>query len=166
MGYTAIWGNKGFIITPTKIVPLEGLSTGFKLKTNSENDTSGTPAINTRGRELQTITLGTKYYAAVGVNPRGQIAEWEAELGKVYPLYVGNKRFGPPKLMLTGVEVSDIQLTTQGEFISIGVSVTLEEYDETNTSALESDGSTGDGKAEAMSATASSSDKAAKKPGA
>lgn len=164
MGYTAKWGNKGFIISPSKVVALENLSTEFKLKTNSENDTSGTPTTNTRGRELQTISFETKYLAAAGVDPRGQIAEWNAELGKTYPLYIGGKRFGPPQMMLTGVDVSDIQLTAKGEMISVSISVTLQEYDESNSSALVQDGNTSSNEA-AMSATASPVDRASKKPG-
>lgn len=163
MGYTAKWGNKGFIISPSKIVTLENLSTGMKLKTNSENDTSGTPTTNTRGRELQTVSLETKYLAAAGVDPRGQIDEWNAELGKIYPLYIGGKRFGPPQMMLTSVDVSDIHLTAKGEMISVAISVTLEEYDDGNSSALGQDGDAAN-KEEAMSATASSADRAGKKP--
>ncbi|NLH01188.1 MAG: hypothetical protein GX488_04680 [Clostridiales bacterium] len=163
MGYTAQWGNKGFLISPSKIVPISNISTSLKLKSNSENDTSGTPTINTRGRELQTISFDTQYLAAAGVDPRGQIAEWEAELGNAYPLYIGGKRFGPPKMMLKSVDISDMQLTPNGAMISVSIAITLEEYDESNTSALASDKNASDSKAQAMSATASSSDRASKK---
>lgn len=166
MGYTAKWGNKGFIVSPSKIVALENLSTAIKLKTNSENDTSGTPTTNTRGRELQTISFSAKYLAAAGVNPRGQINEWEAELGNAYPLYIGGKRFGPAQMMLTAIEVSDIQLTAGGEMLSVTISITLQEYDESNVSALANNASgTVAGKDAAMSATASKTDRAARKPG-
>ena len=164
MGYTAQWGKKGFIVSPTKVVPISNISTGLKLKTNSENDTSGTATTNTRGRELQTITFDTKYLAAAGVNPRGQITEWESELGNVYPLYIGGKRFGPPKMKLTAVNESEFQLTPGGELLSVTISITLEEYDESNTSALSKKSSGSN--AEAMSATASASDKANLKPSA
>ena len=166
MGYTARWGRKGFIVSPSKIVPIANIATGVKLKTDSENDTSGTATTNTRGRELQTVTFDTKYLAAAGVNPRGQIAEWEAELGNVYPLYIGGKRFGPPKMKLTAVNETEIQLTPKGEFISVTISITLEEYDEGNTSALSGSSASSGTNKEAMSATASATDKANLKPSA
>ena len=53
MEYTALWGPKGFIVSPSKIVPLMNLSTSFSVKTDSGNDTSGTATTNTKGRELQ-----------------------------------------------------------------------------------------------------------------
>ena len=50
MEYTALWGPKGFIISPTKIVPLLNLSTSFAVKSESGNDTSGAATTNTMGK--------------------------------------------------------------------------------------------------------------------
>lgn len=189
MQYMARWGPKGFLVSPTKIVPFSGFSTSLTLKADSENDTSGTAPTNTRGRELRPISFETIYMAAAGVDPRGQVEEWEAQLGNSYPLYIGEKRFGPAKMTLTGVSTSDVQMTATGAWISCKIALTLEEYSEGKTSALttKSSGSasssssskggdsaaakkaTADYKAtlaakkEAMNATASKSDKAQKK---
>ena len=81
MEYTALWGPKGFIISPSKIVPLMDLSTSFAVKSDTGNDTSGTSISNARGRELQKVSLSTLYVRGAGVDPRGQIAEWEAVVG-------------------------------------------------------------------------------------
>ena len=57
MAYMVKWGPKGFLVSPSKVVPFDGFSTDMKLKADSENDTSGTEPTNTRGRELRTISL-------------------------------------------------------------------------------------------------------------
>ena len=164
MGYQARWGPKGFIISPNKIVPLTGLSTSLTLKEDSENDTSGTQPTNTRGRELRPITFSVPYYAAAGVDPRDQIRQWEAELGKSYPFLIEGKKFGADKMKLTNVETSDIQLSNSGQFISCVISITLEEYSEGKKSKLVGKSGSG-GKDAALSATASPMDRAALKPG-
>lgn len=162
--YQGRWGPKGFIISPNKIVPLVGLSTSLALKADSENDTSGTQPTNTRGRELRPITFSVPYYAAVGVDPRDQILQWEAELGKAYPLLIEGKKFGADKMMLTKVETTDIKLTNTGKFISCNISITLEEYSEGKKSKLIAKTAAYD-KNTALSTTATNIDRSSKKPG-
>ena len=178
MEYTALWGPKGFIISPSKIVPLMNLSTSFSVKTDNGNDTSGTATTNTRGRELQSVSLSTLYVRGAGVDPRGQIAEWEAQVGKAYPLYIQGQRFGPSKLMLKSVDVSDILMTNSGKFLQCAVSLKFEEYTTvaakaTTTTASTTSASTQAAstynrivaeKKEALNATAKPQDRVAKKP--
>ena len=182
MEYTALWGPKGFIVSPSKIVPLLDLKTSFAAKTDSGNDASGTARTNARGRELQTVTLSTLYVRGAGVDPRGQIAEWEAQVGNSYPLYIDGSRFGPAKLMLKSVDVSDILLSNTGKFLQCAVALKFEEYSnetttkKTTTSTAKAAPTASASKAEAvynslaaqkdtaLKATAKPSDKAAKKP--
>lgn len=175
MEYTALWGPKGFIVSPSKIVPLLNLATSFSVKAENGNDTSGTATTNTMGRELQSVSLSTLYVRAAGVDPRGQIAEWEAQVGNAYPLYIQGQRFGPPKLMLKSVDVSDILLSNTGNFLQCAVNLKFEEYstDATTTQpavtasatkAAASYNSITTQKNSALKATANPQDKAAKKP--
>lgn len=127
-GYLAKWGVKGFLISPDKIVPFNNLSTSFALKSENNTDTSGTAPTNTRGRELQTITFSTTYMTATGVDPRKQMKEWYALIGKTYPLYVGGVQFGPPLLQLESVDWSNYQFAPNGTIISVDASITLKEY--------------------------------------
>ena len=150
MEYTALWGPKGFIVSPTKIVPLLNLSTSFSVKTDSGSDATGTATTNTRGRELQTVSLSTLYVRGAGVDPRGQIAEWETQVGKAYPLYIEGQRFGPNKLMLKSVDISDVLLSNTGKFLQVAVALKFEEYAEQTTTAKSTAGAT-------TSSTASSS---------
>ena len=176
--YQASWGNKGFIISPSKIVPLLDLTTGFARKSDTNNDTSGQPTTNTRGLDLQTMQLDTRYVAAAGVDPRGQIDEWKAQFGKRYPLLINGKQFGPDLMELDSVDVSNIQMDNRGRFLSVDISITLVEYvpptttvsskkaasSSTSSSSTSSSRAKSSGtKAGALAATASSTDKQTKK---
>lgn len=166
MGYAARWGPKGFLIAQNKIVVMEGLTTSLTLKQDSENDTSGTEPTNTRGRDLRPISFEVTYLAAVGVDPRGQIDEWEAELGNAYPLIIGGEQFGPDKMKLTKVDTKEILLhPNTGKFLKVTIGITLEEESEGKTSQLlDSQTPSLEGsQEEAMGATPSASDKASKK---
>lgn len=131
MEYTALWGPKGFIVSPSKIVPLLNLSTSFSVKADKGNDTSGTATTNTKGRDLQSVSLSTLYVRAAGVDPRGQIAEWEALVGQSHPLYIEGQRFGPAKLMLKSVDISDVLLSNTGKFLQVAIALKFEEYSNT-----------------------------------
>lgn len=180
MQYTALWGPKGFIISPTKIVPLLNLSTTFAVKSDTGNSAGGSATTNKRGRELQPVSLSTVYVRAAGVDPRGQIAEWEKLVGKSYPLYIEGKRFGPNKLMLKSVDASDILLNNEGKMLKVAIALKFEEYADgkatsttrSSTVKSESSNNASSQKAEqvfnsvkaAMNATASAQDRAEKKP--
>lgn len=126
--YTAKWGPKGFLVSPDKIVPFNGLSTSFSLKNENNTDTSGTPPKNTRGRESQTITFSTTYMTATGTDPRWQMGEWYGLIGAAYPLYVGGKQFGPPLLQLEKVDWSNYQYAPNGTIIAVDAAITLVEF--------------------------------------
>lgn len=183
MAYTARWGPKGFLVSPTKVVQFLDFTTTVSLKANSENDTSGTAPTNTRGRELQPMSFEIPYIAAAGVDPRAQFDEWTAQIGNSYPFYIGEERFGPPQMTLHSVEMSDVQLTILGKFISCKITISLKEYSEGKKTALKS-GTTSQKsakssslvsneeaakilekqKAKAAAATASKADRATTKP--
>lgn len=127
MGYIARWGSMAFLVSPSKIVPFNDLSTSFKLKTDNGNSTSGTSATNTRGREPQQMSFSTKYMRALGVDPRERIETWEALVGSSNPLYIGDKRFGPAKMLLTGVDVGELIINDNGDFLSVTLTITLQE---------------------------------------
>ncbi len=178
MEYTALWGPKGFIVSPSKIVPLLNLSTSFAVKADNGDSTGGTATTNTRGRELQAVSLSTLYVRAAGVDPRGQIAEWEALVGEAHPLYIEGTRFGPNKLMLKSVDVSDILLSNKGKFLQAAIALEFEEYSDgkatsptrtatvSNSASAQKANAVGEQKKTALNATAKPLDRAAKKPGA
>ena len=125
MTYTARWGPKGFLVSPTKIVPIDGLSASVAVKSDGDSGSSPTGA---RALEPQKITFGATYLRAAGVDPLAQFEEWKSLVGQAHPLYIGDKRFGPAKMMLSSVEMSDVLLTNSGEFLKVMLSISMEEY--------------------------------------
>lgn len=176
--YMAKWGNKGFRINPNQIAPIMDLGTGFARKSDTNNDTSGQPTTNTRGLELQTITLETTYLAGAGVDPRGQIEDWKKQFGQRWPLIINGQQFGPDLLELESVDFSNIMLDNRGRFLRVDASITLVEYvpptttvtakQQSNGTSTSSTGTVGTSStsgttAQAMSVAPSSDEKAAKK---
>ena len=163
MGYTARWGPKGFIISASKVVPLEDFKTSYSVKSDTNADTSGTPPTNTQGMELQPLDVSTRYLRALGTDPIGQITEWRAQLGKTWPFLLNGKQFGP-KFTLQSFEVADVMFSPAGEMIGCTIDLHFEEFSPattTNASATASTATTG--KAAALSAKPSTSTKATKK---
>lgn len=172
MGIMAKWGPKIFQVSPSQITALEGLTTSLTLKEDSENDTSGTQPVNTRGRELRPISFKVTYLLSAGVDPRTECEEWESLLGFKYPLYVGDQRFGSERMKLKEVETSNILLSNSGRFLQATATIKLEEYSEGKISKLISFSTTSSNstntqekeRAAALNATASSSDRATRGP--
>lgn len=159
MEYTARWGQKGWLISPQKVVALEQLKVSFALKATTNEDTSGTPPTNTKGRELQEITLEATYLRGAGTLPREQITEWESLIGDINPLYIGGKQFGADNFQLTKVDVSDIQITPKGEFIAVTIAITLKEWSPQEDSLYTETTSDVDGATAALGATPTAADK-------
>lgn len=127
MGYKAQWGPMGFLVSPDKVVPFESLATSITLKTDNGNSTSGKSSTNVRGREPQSMSFTTKYLRALGVDPRERVDAWSELVGQSYPLYIGDKRFGPAKMLLTGINVSELITSNNGDFLSVKVDITMQE---------------------------------------
>lgn len=169
MNYIAKWGPMGFVVSPTKIIPFNNLSTTIAIKTDTANDANGNPPTNVRGRELQSMNFSTTYLRAAGVDPRARYEQWGTLVGQTYPLYVGGKRFGPAKMMLSSVAISDLLLSNKGDFLSVTVDITLTEYSEGGKSTTTTNNAASAKAAEtyaavvakktAMNATASSADR-------
>ena len=165
MQYTARWGSKGFLVSPTMVVPFMDFSTSLTVKEESKEDANGTARINIRGRELRPISFSTTYYRAMGTDPRYQSEAWEAELGNSYPLYIGGKQVGANQMMLTAVNTSDVQFSPTGEWISCKVSLTLKEYaGGKETVLLTTNSNTNADKKAALNAKPSKAEKEKKRP--
>lgn len=162
----AQWGPMGFVVSPEAIIPFEGLSTSIALKSDSENDTSGTSPSNTKGLELQPVTVSTTYVRGAGVDPRAKIEEWGALVGSSYPLYIGGERFGPKMLKLKKVDISDVVTTNAGVFLTAKLSLSFEEKPvAVSKSVSTSSKSSTPAKKKALLSTASKDEKATKKVG-
>lgn len=165
MSYMAKWGPKGFLLSPTKIVALENLKTTITLKSDSDNDTSGTSPTNTRGLLLQPISFSVNYIRAAGTDPRAQLEEWKSLVGQSNLFYIGSKRFVPNPMTLKQVDASNFVFSPKGDMLSVTINISLEEYSDGKTSKLRGNStkqgaSTGSSeKQTALNATASMTDR-------
>lgn len=166
MSIQAKWGPISFVVSASQITSISDLTTSYTLKADVNEDTSGTPPINTKGRELQPVSLKVTYLRAAGADPRNQLALWRSLIGSSYPLYLGGRVFGPSKLQLQNVDVSGIFLSNNGDILSCDVTVSFLEYSPTTyTNAATSSvvNEAAPSKSAALSAKPSTSDKSTKK---
>lgn len=178
MSNMAQWGSKEFLLSPTKIILMESFTTSVELKSDSENDTSGTSPTNTRGLVARPVSFSVTYTRALGVDPRAQLEEWESLVGQSNPLYIGGKRFGPNSLILKKVDSSNFVLSQKGDFLSVTIALSFIENTGGKTSGSSKSGQASTGstgvdvksiyaeaaaKSKAMNATASASDRNTKK---
>ena len=173
----AQWGPMEFLLSPTRIILMENFSTSVELKKDSENDTSGTAPTNTRGLIARPVSFSVTYTRAAGVDPRTMLGQWEGLVGQSNPLHIGGKLFGPSSLILQKVNASNFVFSPKGDFLSVTVNLSFVENSGGNTSTTSkttTNKTTPTGsvyaetvaKRKAMEATASTSDRANKKPSA
>ncbi len=129
MSYQAQWGPKGFLVSPAKVVPFEGMTTAVSLKSNANNDTSGTPSVNTTGRDLQSVSFETTYSYLLGTDPMAQWEEWCSLIGQANPLYINGRAFGPAKkFQLNKVSMSETKFMPDGALLLLKLSLEFVEY--------------------------------------
>lgn len=163
------WGPMIFRIAPGKITGFSDLATSYTLKSDSNKDANGKATTNKRGMELQPVSFSVPYLRAAGVDPRARMEEWGKLVGQSHPFYLNEQRFGPARLLLTSVGVSEVVTNNAGEILSLKIAVSLEEDNSTVKAATpavttatpaKSDAS----KAQALNATAPKSYKETLKP--
>lgn len=116
--YIAAWGDKKFRITSKKILGIDPFSMGDSYSADSDSP----------GREKSTVSFSVTLIAGLGYNVKKEIKSWQSLTGKSEYLKVGNKKLYDKKMQLTGVDVSDVQVTIQGTIVSAKLSLSFEEY--------------------------------------
>lgn len=112
----AKFGKIKWVFSPKKLMPIA-------------DDLSGSHGLNDKGKkDKATYSFSYKAASAAGANPRKELEKAKKHLGRVHPLYIGKKRFGPAKLKLTGVNPSNIMVYSGGDIISMEIGLDFEEY--------------------------------------
>lgn len=185
MTIMAKWGGKTWEVSSRKIAALNGISAGVELDTENSDDKAGSPATKTKALKLQSLSFDFDVAMVAGTDVRGEYESWTELVGNYAPFYLAGRRFGPPKLQLTAVKLSDTTIDDFGRILKGKISITLTEYAEeasskkATSSSSSSSGSSSSGtkkaagvatykelgiSSSAASIGASSSDKAARKP--
>ena len=171
MAVQAKWNIKTFEVSHKKVLPITGFTTSYKMRSDTNDDTSGTKKTNTRGRAPEEPSFQVKYLAAAGASPRNEFTEWRKLVGKKDYLYIGNTMYGVNKFELSSADVSDVVLDNKGRTLQAVVTLHFIEdlptkkksTAKTSSSSKLKSNSKGS-KTQAKSAKASKTDKKLKSP--
>ena len=129
MSLMASWNGMSWECSPKEITWLEGLSTSFEIETNTNADKSGKSPTEMVGMKEIPVSFSTTYRVETGTRDiKKKISEWRALIGKAAPLIIGNEIFGPNKLQLTKVVISNIKMRPNGLFTAATLSFSFKEY--------------------------------------
>lgn len=156
-------GTKTWEISDSVVRDLTSLSTSYEIEAENNESVEGSTLTNVKGLKKIPVSFSTQLVRALGVDPREEFESWHDWVGKTGVLRFGGTTFGP-NLMLKSVSASNIMTDNSGRWHSAQLSFSFEESDEeVNLSVYE----TQDSETQAETAaniTASSVQKALKKP--
>lgn len=173
----AYWNGMTWNVSPIQVTYLESLSTSFGIETKTNADKEGNSPTEEVANSLVEISLNTTYRVETGtVDVRGMIEAWRLMIGQTGPLIIGGATFGPDKMQLQTVDVSDVRLDANGFMRAVTLGFKFKEYEESDSGVSTSPAGTGArtgagtgtgaraGTGSALGVGASPGDKANKKP--
>lgn len=160
----AYWNGMTWECSPSLISRPESLSTTFSMQTETNADKEGVSPTETVGLNAIEVSLCTTYRIETGTrNIKDVIEAWKAQIGKAAPLIIGSEIFGPDKMQLQSVNVSNVSIRpNNGIFTAATLDFKFKEYIEEPVVATVS-GTRGTAVGSAVSVGATASDKASKK---
>jgi hypothetical protein len=128
MAVMASWNGKRWEVSPSRIMALNGFSTGYRLKNASNTDSEGKAPSDVRGLELMQLSFTTRIGDAAGVDVRAEIESWAALVGASAPFVLGGKRFGESDFRLVQVGLSNAVIDDFGRFRESELALQFEEF--------------------------------------
>lgn len=114
------WHGRSLEVSPRKVMPVEGLSRSFTIKSDEE-DTSP------RLTDPETMSFNATMVSGMGFDIRSEIEVWGALVGVSDTLYIGGSQCGARMMQLTSFSTSDVLLTPEGRFVSASCSFEFKE---------------------------------------
>lgn len=114
------WHGRSLEVSPRKVMPVEGLSRSFTIKSDEEDTSS-------RLTDPETMSFNATMVAGLGVDIRSEIESWGALVGVSDTLYIAGSQCGARMMKLTSFSTSDVILTPEGQFISASCSFEFKE---------------------------------------
>ena len=144
MAIMAYWNGMTWGVSDKEIAFLESLTTSFGIDTSTNTDKEGKSPTESIAESLMEFSMSTTYRVETGTqNVVGKIVEWKSQIGKIGTLILGDTGiFGPENLQLQNIDLSDIQLSTNGIIRGVTMTFKFKEFSEEETSnvtASESD---------------------------
>ncbi|MCM1388090.1 MAG: hypothetical protein NC231_12240 [Bacillus sp. (in: Bacteria)] len=160
----AYWNGMTWNCSTSEITRMDSLSTSFSMQTETNADKEGVSPTETVGLDEIEISLSTTYRVETGTSDiRRVISEWKSKIGEAAPLIIGSAIFGPDKVQLQSVNISNVQMRRHGFFTAATLAFKFKEYIEEPVVASVTN-TRGTGAESAVAVGASASDKKSKKP--
>lgn len=161
--FTTELGTKTWGVSSDRVNGITGLTTGYTARTDDNESVEGATLTNERGLEKQAVSFSSTLIASLGNDVRGEFESWKEWVGKTGFLKVGGKTFGP-NVLLKSVNASDIQMNDAGAWLAATLTYEFEESDEEVDASIVSAAGTANAGGSAANITATTEEKAARKP--
>lgn len=160
----AYWNNMKWEVSSKQLAYLEGLTTAYSIDTDTNADKEGQKPTEQIGKSLIEIAFNTTYRVESGTSDiRGMLKEWESMIGKAAPLIIGSSIFGPDKMQLQSVNVSNVDISPKGVMRAASLSFKFKEFAEEAAGIKKTNSSSGTSNKTALTIGVRHSDKAEKK---
>ena len=133
MATIAQWGPKSWVVSPNKVLALQGLRFSYEQTADNNSTTEEEKPTNQRGTELMPLNFSTVLHSGAGVDVRAEIESWDRLVTQVSYFYLGGKRLGP-LFQLRKVDVSVDQIDDTGRIRLATLTFELKEYDAATSS--------------------------------
>ncbi len=159
----AYWNGMRWEVSGRQIAYLESLTTAYSIDTDTNADKEGQKPTESVGVSLMEVSFNTTYRIETGTSDiRSVLEQWKAMIGTAAPLIIGNAIFGPDKMQLQSVNVSNVELSPKGIIRAATCAFKLKEFSEEAAGTKKQSSSSGE-TTTAIAVGAQQSDKAAKK---
>ena len=157
----AYWNGMTWGVSSKEIAFLESFATAFSIETDTNADKEGNSPTETVAHSLIEFSLSTTYRVETGTKDiRQKIESWRKLVGKAAPLVIGGATFGPDKVQLQSVGVSNCDINASGVMRGVTLSFKFKEFKGTAESGVSGGSSTN---ITAVNMRPSANDKAEKK---
>lgn len=156
----AYWNGMRWEVSSRQIAYLESLTTAYSIDTDTNADKEGQKPTESVGLNLIEVSFNTTYRVESGTSDiKGVLEKWKSMIGVAAPLIIGNSIFGPDKMQLQSVNVSNVELSPKGVIRAATCAFKLKEFAEEPAGIKKSVKSS----STAVSVGATSADKKSKK---
>lgn len=127
----AYWNGMKWEVSSKQIAYLEALTTGCSIDTDTNADKEGQRPTEEVGLSLIEIAFNTTYRIETGTSDvRGMYEKWKSMVGKSAPLIIGTTIFGPDRMQLQSVNMSNVELSPKGIIRAATLSFKFKEFAE------------------------------------
>ena len=126
----AVFGNKVFEITDSKIYTIDGLQYSTTLETEKQDAEGKKPSTYNKGPGLNGLNFTLKLDVTQGVNPRREMEAWEQikDAGIAYPFILGRSPLGWNKWLLVDIQASNSVIDNLGNMLKVDLQFKFDEY--------------------------------------